>query len=275
MQDTVCERFAIEHATVQIEPPGFVVELHVTREALHVRCRKCVGQSGQPDADCVQPVCVDARRTRPDDAMLIATVTSRARPVVRTLRSVLWTPMRGRVTGASACGHATSDVGWAAPTAVCVALERRVDQALNIAQQRRVFRRHQRDGATCVARAARAAHAVHVIRGDQRQVEADERQLRDVESACRDVGRHQHAHASALKSSSARERSGSLLPWMTPAGMPRPSRSSPTRFAPLRLAEHQRLVRVLMQDVSERIALAVRGDLMHDVRYGSRDHLLA
>jgi hypothetical protein len=59
------------------------------------------------------------------------------------------------------------------------------------------------DTARPLSGAAGTANAVHVIFCYQRQIEVhDQRQVGDVETASRDVGGHQHAHATGLKSSS-------------------------------------------------------------------------
>jgi hypothetical protein len=79
-------------------------------------------------------------------------------------------------------------------------LERRRQQPLNVTQQPRIRRRDERYRAPSMSGAAGATGAVDVILGDERQVVVDdERQLRDVETARRDVGGDKDADPTRLE----------------------------------------------------------------------------
>jgi hypothetical protein len=79
-------------------------------------------------------------------------------------------------------------------------LDRRRQQALNVAQQAAIVGRHQRDRAAAETGSAGAAGAMNVIGSNQREIEIhDERQLCDVESARREIGRDQHLDAAGLE----------------------------------------------------------------------------
>src|SRR5690606_13558812 len=79
-------------------------------------------------------------------------------------------------------------------------LDPRLEQALDLPQQRGLVRRHQRQGFAAGAVAAGAADAVHVVLGHHRQVVVDhQRQARDVEAARGHVGGDQDPRLAGLE----------------------------------------------------------------------------
>ncbi len=128
------------------------------------------------------------------------------------------------------------------------------------------------------SRPARATDAVNVVLGHERQVVVDDqRQLRDVEAARRDVGGHQHVDAAGLEVAE-RPRSRALA--LVAVNDRRLDAGALEVFADairaaLGLAEDERLTRApsCVSTCVSSVALSIDGDRMHMVRHGRRDDL--
>jgi len=156
-------------------------------------------------------------------------------------------------------------------------LERRGQQPLNVAEQSRISRRHERHCAARAPGAAGAADAVHVVFGDQRQVVVDdERQLRDIETACRDIRRDQDVHATGFEV--AERASARVLALVAVNDRDSNAGAFEVRAdairASLGLAEDERLTRRFpRQDMQEHRGLLLDRDGMNMVRHGRRNDL--
>jgi hypothetical protein len=118
---------------------------------------------------------------------------------------------------------------------------------------------------------------MHVILGHERQIEIDDqRQVRDVEAAGREVGGHQHANATGLEVVEHAAACALALVTVYHAG----AHATPCQVladavcAALGPAEHQRLTcAVLREDVREDVPLALDGHVVHLMAYRRGDYL--
>jgi len=159
-----------------------------------------------------------------------------------------------------------------------VHLQLDLQQALDLAQQAALFRRHQRQRLALRAIAAGTADAVHVILGHHRQVVVDhQRQVGDVQATRGHVGRHQDPRLAGLE-----VLQGFLARGLALVAVDRDGRQAgffqlfgQAVATVLGLAEHQHLVGVaLRQDLDQQVALARTVDRMRAVGDGLDDGVL-
>ena len=150
-------------------------------------------------------------------------------------------------------------------------------QPLNASEQIAIRLRDQRDRAAGEARATGAAGTVDVIFRNQRQIEVhDQRQLRNVETARRNIRRDEHGHVTGLE---IRQRLGAGALALVAMNHGRANTGAFEILAHairavLGLAEHQRLrARRFLQHMRQQIALALIRDRMHAMGHGRRHGL--
>ena len=144
--------------------------------------------------------------------------------------------------------------------------DRHPDQLLDIAQERQLVVRAQRDRDAIGAGARGAADAVHVAFRHVRQVEVDDvGDAVDVDAAGGDVGRDQRLDPPLRKSFSARSRwFCDLLPWIASAEMPSLLRPRTTLSAPC-------LVRVNTRTRSTSFSARMMSDSIFGLCRGRRE----
>jgi hypothetical protein len=152
-------------------------------------------------------------------------------------------------------------------------------QPLDVTEQRRFRRSHQRDRAPRASGAAGPANAVDVVLRHQRQIVVDDqRELRDVEAACGDIRRDQHRDAPEPE---VRKRSRARTLALVAVDDGDVHSCSVEILADaigaaLGLAEDQCLPgRRLRQHALQQRPLAIRRHRMHTMRHGCRDHVTA